>query len=397
MKKLKSYYQTSLGKQFHGHVLERLKSMPDESIDCVVTSPPYWALRDYKIPVQIWDDDPLCKHEWDIKEGTCIKCGAWIGSLGLEPNIQLYISHLMQIFNEIKRILKKSGTCFVNLGDSYNNQNAVIGRPHNKLKHVDKRGVHCLKGGDHKLPNKCLMLIPSRFAIAMVDSGWILRNRIIWEKINAMPESVKDRFSVNHDYVFYFVKNQKYFFERQLIPLEEGTKERYKRKWDGNKDRDYPRAGTGSNFDTWMNMTDEEIANIEGRNRRTVWKISTKGNRFSKDIHFAIFPEALITPMILSGCPKYICNKCGFIREKVYRGKKIKVVIGYSKCDCKDNIYESGTVLDPFMGSGTVASVCEKLGYHWRGIELSLKYNKVIKKRIKDEADQVKFKLEKGE
>jgi site-specific DNA-methyltransferase (adenine-specific) len=239
-------------------VLRGLKQLPDESIDCITTSPPYWALRDYKLEPLIWDAKEGCEHSFDIgiigagsrtndshsesfqKESLgsinrdkrpiqhfCSKCGAWKGSLGLEPTFQLYIQHLLQIFDECKRVLKKSGTCWINMGDTYSATRWTgkgEGQPMNKFKD-GHRDINPDKNSG--LPDKSLCQIPSRFAIAMSDHGWILRNEIIWYKRNCMPSSVKDRFTVDFEKVFFFVKNKKYWFETQYEPyLTEGNAER---------------------------------------------------------------------------------------------------------------------------------------------------------------------------
>ncbi len=148
-----------------GDSLEALKKLPNESADCIVTSPPYYGLRDYGVT----------------------------GQLGLEPTFEEYIAKLMEIFDEAKRVIKKTGTCWVNLGDSY--CATATG---------SKRGSNASAG----LQEKSLLGIPFRFALAMIEHGWILRNTIIWHKPNAMPSSVKDRFSVDFEYVFFFTKNK---------------------------------------------------------------------------------------------------------------------------------------------------------------------------------------------
>ena len=222
-----------------GDCLEVLRQMPSESVDCVVTSPPYWGLRFYgESTVKVWDGDPSCEHEWGeehIKKQSggvgkttvgnysddrihyvsssssyCVKCGAWKGSLGLEPTFQLYLDHLLLIFDEVKRVLKRSGTCFVNLGDTYSGG----GYGQEKSMSKGKMAVGSFLGAalakrytnDTSVSSKCLCLIPERFAIQMVDQGWILRNTIVWNKVNHMPESVRDRFTKSWEYLFMFCK-----------------------------------------------------------------------------------------------------------------------------------------------------------------------------------------------
>lgn len=253
-----------MNKIIQGNALEVLKTLESESVNCVVTSPPYWSLRDYG--TAHWEGgNPNCEHieetkikdikgDWQrpsrieynkkrqnikqIQENICKKCGAkrTDKQLGLEITFQEYIIKLCDIFDEIKRVLKKDGTCFVNLGDTYNshsgdpckvggiegkrarenidNQFYVDRRLKNiqkgrfdKNKYGGKSGIHCGRGRGASIPNKSLCLIPERFAIEMVNRGWILRNKVIWYKKNCMPSSVKDRFTVDFEDVFFFVKS----------------------------------------------------------------------------------------------------------------------------------------------------------------------------------------------
>ena len=182
-------------KIIHGDSLEVLQTLPGESIDCVVTSPPYWALRDYGVP----------------------------GQLGLESTFNEYISKLCDIFDEVKRVLKKEGTCWVNIGDTYVGSGFGAGGKHHFLSDQALKNPTKFAG----LPNKSLCQIPSRFAIEMCNRGWILRNEIIWHKPNCMPQSVKDRFTVDFEKIFFFVKSKKYYFETQYEPA-------LMNRWGGN-------------------------------------------------------------------------------------------------------------------------------------------------------------------
>ena len=241
-------------------VLKALKQMPDESVDMQITSPPYWALRDYGEGTEhIWDGDKDCEHKWgkEIKNvghrkndglgkstlglskatinqqeakqsggNFCPKCGAWKGQLGLEPTFDLYIKHLCDIFDEVKRVLKKDGTCWVNLGDTYSG----TGNPDPSYKGFGegiegkKQLSNVVPMGDKKpdwkklnYKDKCLCCVPERFMIEMINRGWILRNKIIWHKPNHMPTSVKDRFANSWEYVFMFSKSQKYYFDLDAV------------------------------------------------------------------------------------------------------------------------------------------------------------------------------------
>ena len=295
-----------------GDALKVLQSMESESIDCVVTSPPYWALRDYGVE----------------------------GQLGLEPTFQEYITKLCNIFDEVRRVLKKTGTCWVNLGDSYNNSSWA-----NKESRLDKRRynlntMECGRGGQTNYPDKCLCQIPARFSIEMCNRGWILRNTIIWHKPNCMPSSVKDRFTVDFEYVFFFVKEKKYWFETQYEPYTEPMN-----RWGG----DVLKADGES---TWDKGTGQETyrnrnmrPNKQGRNKRSVWRITTKPFKPFKKAHFAVFPEELVETPIKAGCPV------------------------------------NGVVLDPFCGSGSTGVVAKKLGRHFIGIDLNKDYCKMADRR----------------
>lgn len=349
-----------------GNVLDVLKIIPDNSIDCVVTSPPYWALRDYGSDVEtVWDGNEACEHEWGGETGRiqragstgvgakqemnsslgnfCTKCNAWKGQLGLEPTFDLYIKHLCDIFDEIKRVLKKTGTCWVNLGDTYYTKSGS-GFLNNNLgstSHTLKTGIskaNEIRGGN-ELPSKSLCLIPFRFAIEMCNRGWTLRNTIIWHKPNCMPSSAKDRFTVDFEYVFFFVKNKKYYFETQYEAYAKPMN-----RWGGDKLKANGKSswdkGTGQASYRKRNMR----PNPQGRYKRTVWRINTKP---FPEAHFAVFPEELIETPIKAGCP------------------------------------QNGIVLDPFIGSGTTALVALKNNRRFFGIELNPKYIEIAVKRIK--------------
>jgi len=306
-------------KIYQGHTPDVLKSFPDDSIDCVITSPPYWSLRDYQLEPQIWDD-------------------GWKGQLGLEPTFELYLKHLMQIFGEVKRILKPTGTCFVNLGDSYasgDGSSRHIGYQDPKYK--NGRAGDFIEPSAYPQGNvqpKSLCAIPERFKIMMIDSGWICRNTIIWYKRNCMPSSANDRFTVDYEYVHFFVKNPKYWFEQQFEPSIYPN--------DNRKARVNPL--TAKDHKSGGNKIAKGDKLYPNRNKRCVWDVTTKG--FS-DAHFAVFPEALVEPMLRSGCPV------------------------------------DGIVCDIFGGSGTVAKVAKKLKRNWILIELNPEYIKMANKRIK--------------
>lgn len=309
-----------------GNAVDALKSLPSESVDCIVTSPPYWALRDYGNPPSVWGGDSGCEHQWreytqSPRGGTsssavvyanrngkannrghptvgafCTKCGAWKGQLGLEPTPRLYIEHLTEVFGEARRVLKDTGSLWVNLGDTYSLKDTAV------LSYADGDCGHLPTG----CPKGSLCQIPSRFALAMTDLGWVLRNRIIWHKPNAMPCSQTDRFTVDFEEVFFFAKSQDYYF----VPQKE--------KSVGTDDTD----GT--------------------RNMRTTWSIPLVASRTG---HVATFPPRLAEIPISASCP------------------------------------QGGTVLDPFCGSGTVLEVARKHGADCIGIDINPGFEKMMRER----------------
>jgi site-specific DNA-methyltransferase (adenine-specific) len=329
-------------------------------------------LRRYNTEPQVWDGKPGCNHEWQaafppptknaIQGNTetlknprlaggsqssssffCSLCGAWLGELGLEPTFDLYLRHLCDIFDEVRRVLKKEGTCWVNIADTYAGSWGGYAHTKGNENLSWKRRAHdnpflrppsSLKQAARP---KSLCLIPFRFAIEMCARGWLLRNTIIWHKPNCMPQSVKDRFTVDFEYVFFFVKSKKYFFRPQREVLKPSTVDRYR----------YPSGQDSISADIYPRKHRQRIKqwkpNLVGRNRRCVWTIGTVSGRQ----HRAVFPERLIEPMVEAGCPP------------------------------------GGIVLDPFLGSGTTALVARRLGRRFLGIELNAEFAALSKQRLK--------------
>lgn len=313
-----------LNKIYQGHALDVLKTFPDVSVNMCITSPPYWGLRDYKTDSVKWDD-------------------GWLGELGAEPDFNAYINHLCDIFDEVKRVLKDDGTCWVNIGDTYGgcSLNSSYGVKAKGTTSFLKDVTHLQKVAHTRGKySKSLLLIPFRFAIEMMNRGWTVRNVIIWQKPNATPQSAKDRFTVDFEYLFFFSKNKKYYFEQQLEPIKQSTFERCKSGCGLNKGANYQ----GLNKTNFERLQQRMLnGTIKGRNKRTVWNIATHAYHGA---HFAVFPPAIAEIPIKSGCP------------------------------------EGGIVLDPFIGSGTVAVVANKLNRKWLGIELNPEYIKLAEHRI---------------
>jgi DNA modification methylase len=301
-----------------GDCLSGIKQIPDNSVDCCISSPPYWSLRDYGVG----------------------------GQIGLEEDYQEYIKRLIDIYNEVQRVLKPTGTCFVNLGDTYAGSGNGATKNADTNKYIEKsKQVYVLPNGTGKAYkfrktslNKSLLMIPERFAIEMINNGWILRNQIIWHKPNQMPSSAKDRFTVDFEKIFFFVKEPMgYYFEQQFEPYTKPLD-----RWGGQIIRGDYKTKTNQ-----FSMQEREGRNMrpnpEGKNMRTVWSINTKP--FS-GAHFAVFPERLVERMIKSGCP------------------------------------EGGIVLDPFMGAGTTAVVAQKLNRNYTGFELNPTYKQMAEDRL---------------
>lgn len=223
-----------------GDALTALKELPSESVQMAITSPPYWNLRDY--------------HS--------------AGQIGLEPTYDEYLTKLCAVFDEVKRVLRHDGTLWVNLADSYGGDGSAQKRPKMLTPKMRRLHVSIPSVPRTDIPRKSLCLIPSRLAVAMVHRGWILRNVLIWQKPNAVPESMKDRFTVDFEYLFFFAKDKHYYFEQQFEPAT---------------DRGNLRRG-------------QYI-----RNKRCVWTIPTKG--FAGN-HFAVYPEELVETPIRACCPK---------------------------------------------------------------------------------------------
>lgn len=430
-----------VNKIYNGNCLDVLRSFPDEWIDCVVTSPPYWALRDYGTASWI-GGNPECNHRIDrfgnrnvtdktkinqnqqnrisgefVADGEkCSKCGAIRKDfqLGLEKTYEEYINKLCDIFDEVKRILKPGGAVWVNLGDTYGTQSGAMMEGKFGPKNTNNQQII-----QPKSLHKCLLQIPNRFAIEMVNRGWILRNEIIWHKPNCMPTSVRDRFTVDFEKFFFFVKSKNYYFEPQYEDFAENTFVRTKY---GNKESSKMMSGnyavSSDGYNSYAEKVQEGV--IPGRNKRTVWTITTKPYRGA---HFATYPVDLIEAPILSTCPEFICNECGKARERIIglgdviceggsdsakmagnkdsyvdSGTKCKkmtsrehIMKGYSDCGCGAG-FRPGIVLDVFMGSGTTGVGARINNRNYVGIELNPEYIEIAEERIKHYEDEIEEK-----
>ena len=341
----------SESKLYYGHdCREILRQLPDQSVHMIATSPPYWGLRDYGNDPSLWGGGADCDHQWEdqgsergSKSALCSTCGAWLGQLGLEPNPYMFIDHLVEIFREAKRVLRDDGTLWVNLGDSYANpgiQKSALsstGGFTGKRVRDGKKGTmnSVLRAIPEGIKYKDLIGVPWRVAFALQADGWYLRADIIWAKGNPMPESVTDRPTKAHEYVFLMTKNEKYFYDIDAIkePLTYPTaKETYGSKHQHAQNNQYSHSGR-----------DYDGSKLGGRNKRSVWNVNTKPY---KGAHFATWPEDLVKPMVLAGCP------------------------------------EGGVVLDPFSGSATTGKVANDLGRNYIGIDRNPNYVDLAKHRL---------------
>lgn len=304
-----------------GDSLEVLRGFSDEKVDSCITSPPYFGLRDYGME----------------------------GQIGLEETPEEYVAKLVELFREVKRVLKNEGTLWLNLGDSYNGSSMTGGNKsfnatdwkkrerQFKINRKKDRTSDRWGGGQNKVANlkpKDLIGIPWRVAFALQADGWYLRQDIIWAKPNPMPESVTDRCTKSHEYIFLLSKSPKYYFDNEAIKEPATSTDNSERERDTTKLNNTPGR---------TKMGGLKTNSYETRNKRSVWTTSTKP---FKEAHFATFPEALIEPMVLAGCPK------------------------------------GGIVLDCFFGAGTTGVVAKKLGRNYLGIELNKSYIEIAQKRI---------------
>lgn len=288
-----------------GDCVEQLKTLPDKIFDCCVTSPPYYGLRDYGVD----------------------------GQIGLEETPEAYIERLVNVFREVKRVLKDDGTLWLNIGDSYcgTGNKGDLKDP----KYADGRNGQAVAinrdvaGCKHK----DLIGIPWMLAFALRADGWYLRQDIIWHKPNPMPESVTDRCTKSHEYVFLLSKSPKYYYDNQAISEPTKTRDNI------NRDRDSTKL---NNTPCRTRMAGLKTNNYERRNRRDVWTIPTKP---VKEAHFATYPEKLVEPCILAGSR------------------------------------EGGIVLDPFFGSGTTGIVAMRYGRRFVGCELNPEYIEIANRR----------------
>jgi DNA modification methylase len=324
-----------------GDALEQLRLIPSGTVQCCVTSPPYWGLRDYGV------------H----------------GQLGLEATPEEYVTNMVEVFREVRRVLRDDGTLWLNLGDSYagyhgNSKVADDAAPSNKPGYVENMRKTTV--GISGLKPKDLAGIPWMVAFALRSDGWYLRSDIIWAKGNVMPESIKDRPTKSHEYIFLLTKNQDYFYDSVAV-LEEASG-----RVPGNRN---PQKGAGEQGFEIRDGLAAQQKRWDFRNRRTVWSINPKPYRGA---HFAVFPEKIPEVCIKAGTSeKGSCSTCGAPWERFQEGEGWKAT-----CSCPAADLEPCIVLDPFAGSGTTLAVAAGLRRSYLGIELNPDYHKLIEERL---------------
>lgn len=313
-----------------GDALAQLCTIPDASIDQVVTSPPYFRLRDYGAD----------------------------GQLGLEAHIGTWADHLLSVLRECHRVLVPTGTLWLNLGDSYS--------------------THPREGA----ARKSLLLAPERLAQALVDDGWILRNKIVWAKPNTIPTSVRDRFATKHEVIYLLTKSPSYYFD--LDSLRQPHTSRPPKPRRAPSPRAVRPAWLGPSSDGDSGLANLHAAGLRGhplgKNPGDVWNISV--SRF-RGAHFATYPEALARRVIIAGSPRMRCTICRkpWTRRLIRDGPRAHRKPPRPACSC-DAQAEPGLVLDPFIGSGTTAIAAAKLGRDWLGIELNPDFVAMAHQRI---------------
>ena len=338
-----------------GDVRERLPDLPASSVDCAITSPPYFQLRDYGIG----------------------------GQLGLEPTVGGWVDEMRLALNGLTRVLKASGSLWLNLGDTYSR--------------------HAKFGG----ARKSLVLAPERLLLALADDGWVVRNKVIWAKTNPMPHSVGDRLTNSYDVVYFLTRSQSYFFDLDAIrvPHRSGTNGGrggggYPPQWASPPHR---RERRGSNRGLAGQKARGEVGHRFGKNPGDVWSLPSANFHGA---HFATFPPGLVERPLLATCPELICDDCGTPFKRVSRVRREEHgrrrpqhseprVLRYSRsysvirergpllpgCKCATSA-RPGVVLDPFFGSGTVGLVAERHGRDWVGIEINPTYAKIAEQRL---------------
>jgi site-specific DNA-methyltransferase (adenine-specific) len=336
-----------------GDATDRLRDLPSNAIDCAVTSPPYFALRDYGAP----------------------------GQIGLEANVEDWVESLRVVLCDVARVLKPGGSLWLNLGDSFS------------------------RHANYGAPPKGMLAAPERLLLALMGDGWIVRGKVIWNKPNGLPNSVADRLNLNYEVVYFLVREPNYFFD--LDAIREPHRSRGAKREGGGKAATPGWAGplaSGAQDGLRRARPADQPGHPLGKNPGSVWEIPTYGFRGP---HFATFPPRLVRRPILATCPEAICSRCGTPWKRQVTATRVPVgpasktprprdkqVMRFNDrwhtvrhvgelvpCGCGAPTVP-GVVFDPFMGVGTVGLVAEELARDWLGVEISTKYRQLAMKRI---------------
>lgn len=322
-----------------GDAYERLTGLPSSSVDCVISSPPYFALRDYGEP----------------------------GQMGNEATVTEWVHGLVKVFTELRRVLKPTGGVWLNVGDSYS---------------------HHASEGARK---KSLLLAPQRLALALAAEGWLIRNHVVWAKTNPMPSNVRDRLSNTHESIYFFTREGRYWFDLNAVREPHKAQHAHGRPKVPGLDvypppRSLPRRhGRNQDINTGLNQLKASgmAGHPLGKNPGDVWLVSTAAYRGE---HFATFPVRLVERPLLATCPARTCTRCGQPWQRARQsinGRLLATGALKPACTCRAG-WRPGVVLDPFMGTGTVALAAEEYGRDWLGIELSPAYAALAELRLKE-------------
>lgn len=385
-----------------GNTLEVLKKIRSKRISCCVTSPPYWQKRNYGTNPVVWDAPKEgCDHEWGdyikrVHQGGgnsgvpeewqrksredntgansgryCKKCHAWEGELGLEPTPEEFCRHLADVFDEVYRVLRDDGVCFVNLDDT--------------------------------MRDKEMLMVPEMFAMEMRRRGWKLRRKLMWLKTNPLRRPDKDTFVHTWEYVFQFFKKDDYFFDTQYEPYSEATLKQFEKEYNGKGTKNYAEQGIQDPSEIKRRM----IASGKNAKGAIMTDVIVTSVSHWEGSHTATYPPQLIEPLVKAGCPEYICKKCGKPRERTHdqllmptrpgenisqdvksraednpykeihnsvwsilKPRVIRIETGFTDCGCNEG-WEAGLLLDPFMGTGTTAEVAIRNRRNFVGIEIN--------------------------
>jgi site-specific DNA-methyltransferase (adenine-specific) len=334
-----------------GDTLEQLRTLADHSVDCVITSPPYFLLRDYGV----------------------------IGQIGLEANVGEWVEKLRAVFAEVARVLTATGSVWIDLGDSYSRHQS------------------------YGAPAKSLLLAPERLLLALSEDGWIVRNKVIWAKSNPMPSSVTDRLNTTYDSVYFLVRSPRYFFDLDAVRIPHTSSGSRSEQPGPSKRPDWAGPLAGSNSGLHRARLTGVPGHLLGKNPGDVWRIPTANYRSA---HFATFPIAVVERPLLATCPLKVCLVCeapwktgpgktyvlgerkpastveAHVRRYSHRWRVLRQPGPLEpRCTC-NGATRPGVVLDPFMGTGTVAQVAERHGRDWLGIEINPNYVDLAWKRL---------------